>query len=170
MQNHMALMLRLDDKDWFVDVGLGESPLSPLEYHEECTQTSAEGMKSRFICVGDHVVLESFDHKAGIWKPRLKWLASETRNTYTLNDFESDLHDTFGQGSMFRRKLVASRLTRDEKLVLAGDKLKRTTQRYSEDEALTIENLKGKHQVRQALHREFGVPLEETIGVSGESK
>jgi len=167
-QKHMGILVKDNSnmQTYYVDVGMGEPPLCPVLFQVGLEQKTPEGMQSRFITNGTDIFLQRYDPFNECWYSKAKLLSVSFLNSNcSLADFESDLLDVFDRDSIFRRKLVACRLTRDEKITLAGHSLKRTSNRLSPHEKVQVQDLKTMDDVRAALESEFGIPLSETLGI-----
>ena len=167
-QKHMGILVKDNSnmQTYYVDVGMGEPPLCPVLFQVGLEQKTAEGMQSRFISEGSDIFLQRYDPSNDFWYSKAKLLSvSFLDSNYSVTDFESDLLDVFDRDSIFRRKLVACRLTRDEKITLAGHSLKRTLNRLSPNEKVHVQDLRTKEDVRAVLESEFGIPLSETLSI-----
>lgn len=165
---HMALLVETDDSKipLYVDVGDGEPPISPLEYKMDVEQTTPEGMMSRFREEDELVVYERYVPKYGSWMPRMMWSdheeARKSRENLTLHDFEDELLNSLGMNSEFGKKPFACRLTKDEKVTLIGNKVKRTKRRFQHDQHVEEHVMESKDEVRKILKDEYGIPYHET--------
>jgi arylamine N-acetyltransferase len=181
---------------WLVDVGFGEPALHPLRYELHTEQRTPEGMISRFVMhepppttnvennkdssesqqgnQEDDEAYVELQYKLGSeWMPRLKWKQADAMNEEggaSMEDFAPAMKATLDASSIFSQKLICCRLTRDEKITLAGNKLKKTgPPRFAngdDDQNTTtkvdITELTSIQQVRQVLLDELGIPWEET--------
>jgi N-hydroxyarylamine O-acetyltransferase len=165
---HIVLIVTTDDGSmYFVDVGLGEPPLHPLEYKFDEEQITPEGMQSRLIEQhAENVVLEWF--KDGEWQPRLQWdLATSLAGVSpSLEDLKGMLELAYQPTSRFSRKLIVCRMTRDEKTTQAGTILKRTASpRFGLLSQMVQEELGSIERMREVLQKDFGIPHTETQDV-----
>lgn len=170
--SHHALLI---DDEWFVDVGFGEGPISPLRYNlVGAEQVTAEGMRSRIVHAGD-ARLQLEWNVGGNWIPRLQWnrallgckrpLGLYRERDFVLNSEHSNLN----------RKLIVSRLTRESKITVSGTLLKITEPRFQTSTGLSpvvsvvdLDSCKDDRRteiVRAALLEYFGIPLRETLGL-----
>lgn len=177
--SHICLMVSLKDNEssvYYVDVGFGEPPLYPLrmEFHKG-EQVTPEGMRSRIMPANDddddnsnsHAVLQWFQN--GTWEPRLKWkVPTVTTKSLTLSDTDYLLKEVSKETSIFSKKLVVCRLTRDKKFTVAGSTFKVTgCPRFLKEggaSSVPVEKTEGLSlkQIQDILWREFGMPNEET--------
>ncbi|KAG7353836.1 arylamine N-acetyltransferase 1 [Nitzschia inconspicua] len=188
--SHVCLMVEItennsdDDCDYssssqlyYVDVGFGEPPLHPLqmmrfEHQEQKLIITPEGMRSRLVPTdnGD-AVLEW--HQNGRWEPRLKWkIPDKTTKSLSLQDMDCILQEVSKETSIFSKKLVVCRLTRDQKHTVAGSTYKITgSPRFPMVECINttvpIQKTEGLplKQIQEILLQEFGIPLAETMSL-----
>lgn len=155
---HLFLLV---NKTWFVDVGFGEPAIHPLQYEMDTEQETAEGMKSRFVTKDTEVVLE---WKIGdAWLPRLKW--AQALEGKKVEEFQPNLDLVLTDKLPFMHKYFCVKITKDEKLSIAGNKLKRTTPRFGEASKVTITEFESIDEVRKSMEKEFGIPLEGSKGL-----
>jgi N-hydroxyarylamine O-acetyltransferase len=158
------------ESTWFVDVGFGEPSIHPLRYDAfDEEQITTEGMRSKFARKGDDVVLHWF-RASDEWVPRLKWNYEDSllgSNGPALSSFEAALAVVHGSSSIFAQKLIVCLLTRENKLTVAGNRLKVTgPPRFPEQDATPIvRSLESEDEVREILRDDFGIPFEETQGI-----
>ena len=196
---HMILIVQTssNDKKYFVDVGFGEPPLHPLRYDllSGEHQITPEGMQSRLIQkemvvsgknlngvnIQDDVV-ELYWRQPGVnnWVPRLEWnyhaSMLDSKQGPELIDFSDALKLVQAEESIFSQKLIVCLLTREQKVVLAGDRLRITgPPRFQEnannknemlDPPRTITNIDTEDQARNILQDIFGQPLSSTKGLN----
>jgi len=166
---HMILIVKaVDNQLYFVDVGFGEPALHPLRYDQfDIVQETPEGMQNKLVRDGDAVIL--YWYKSEQWLPRLKWSYKDSMLGADGNDlsaFSKALALVHDKSSIFSQKIVVTLLTRDEKLTLAGNRLKTTFKRFPEDKvALSVRNLGDEKDTREILQDRFGIPLSETEGL-----
>jgi arylamine N-acetyltransferase len=191
---HLLLMVKVKDPTatqnqqhddpYLVDVAFGEPALHPLQYNEwNVEQKTSEGMISRLFRKDqdDNVIVEW--HKNGKWEPRLLIKHSDTLcleedgapdneniRTRTFEDFTNSLELVKDPDSIFSRKLIVCRITRDEKRTLAGNVLKVTgPPRFGMNGApppVVIRKLESLEDVRHVLQNEFAISLDETEGLN----
>jgi N-hydroxyarylamine O-acetyltransferase len=178
---HMILMVDTycgvegdgDDSDgpvrattWLVDVAFGEPPIHPLRYDllqgEE--QLTPEGMRSKIIRDGDNVVLWWL--KDGEWKERLRWSYDDSLHETgrSLSSFRPSLSIVLEDSSVFSKKLIVCLCTRERKVTVAGNRLKITSPRFSDDPPC-IRMLQSEDEARLVLQEKFRIPLSETEGL-----
>ena len=166
--SHMAIAVKtLDGEAFFVDVGFGEAPLSPLPLLADgVVIKTPEGMESRILQVEDDQ-WELRWLRDGAWTPRLRWAAAAAerwdQHSPTTGDFLAETERWRRQP--LGRKLLCSKLTRDAKITVAGARLKVTSPRFGPESHVTITELGTADAVRDALHEHFGIPLSETVGL-----
>ena len=166
--SHIILLVTLPTDggphSYFVDVGFGEPPCQPLVYEFEKVQITSEGMASRLMENDGKVSLDWFKDKE--WRPRLQWNLEDGSRSRSIEELSELLDRVYSPDSIFSRKLIVCRLLRDQKLTLAGDKLKVTgPPRYTNDTEtvnVKITQLDSKQGIRDALAKQFGIPLDET--------
>lgn len=184
---HLALLVTIleeeedDDKCnrdstcYFVDVGFGEPAIHPLKYELNLEQTTPDGMVSRFVSSettssssNKSHSLEMWDKQQQLWKPRLQW--DDGLRGVPLQYFADALTIVQTSG-IFCEKSITVKLTRTEKVSMAGNVLKRTgPPRFGQDMVVSRTVYETVDQVRQVLLDEFGISLEETVDLDlGES-
>ena len=196
--SHMVLIVQCCGCDttatrlYYVDVGFGEPPLQPLVYYGPDglygqEQITCEGMCSRFSLVkndngdedDDTVVLSWF--RDGAWRPRLKWSYQASLLLHggtagpTLAEFRDGLQRVLDNSSIFAQKLIACRLTRDQKVTLAGHRLKITQPRGLDNnssdnddnnaEAFIVQEVQTNGEGRKVLETHFGIPYSSSEGL-----
>lgn len=178
---HLILVVRCVEKTeegtaklsrYFVDVGFGEPSLHPLRYDEEFfteIQVTPEGMKSKFARDGD--VVQLYWEKEGRMLPRLRWSheASQQVPSPSLSDFDDGLQRVLHPESIFSKKLVVTKLTREKKYTLAGSRFKVTgPPRFSENGEPTIEirHLDFEEEAHEILEEVFGIPKTFSVGLT----
>ena len=157
---------------YYVDVGFGEPPLHPLEYHAFGTeQQTPEGMKSKIVRQGDQVELHWL--RGGSWQPRLKWSYKGSLVGVEMPDFAPGLAAVQMPESIFSQKLIVARLTRTAKMTLAGSRYKVTgPPRFADDgsqgpkEIRQLELDDSVLEAQKLLELEFGMPMSVTSGLS----
>lgn len=161
MPTHLVLIVRASGHDWFVDVGFGEPAIHPLKYELDIEQETPEGMVSRVIRYTDDsnreknvAILEW--RKDGAWAPRLKWEFDHPGQE--LAQFEAGLNATLDESSIFHQKLIVCKINREEKVTLAGTRLKRTSPRFGPESETKVEELESEEEVKKVLKDLFGVP------------
>ena len=157
---------------YLVDVGFGEPPLHPLRYDlllgEE--QVTPEGMCSKIVAGKDDVV-RLYWKQSGEWVERLRWSYQHSmlkaNQGPRLCEFSKYLRLVQDPGSIFSQKLIVCRLTRDEKVVLAGSRLQITgPPRFSgEPPSRSIRCLESEIQAREVLRDLFSQPWTSTKGL-----
>jgi N-hydroxyarylamine O-acetyltransferase len=190
---HMILIVSCpNDNDitsqWLVDVGFGEPPVQPLSYNDNMwdqEQVTPEGMRSKLIRVRapndgggaadtkDEAHLLWFRPETQTWAPRLKWKHADAllgNRGPPLESFAPGLSATLDESSVFGQKLICCRVTRDTKRTLAGHRFKVTgPPRFGTSELpeppIVEQPLESDEAARQVLWREFGIPLEQSVGL-----
>ena len=168
---HMAILAEDNDGNtWFADVGMGEPPLHPLKFMLDEVQKTPDGMQSRFIACKDVIELQWYLPEKNEWESRFCFdrpgVETGPQRNVCSEDFEPLLLEVLDVGSHFRRKPVACKLTRQEKTTLAGNILKRSQNRFTADATERTYNLQSIEEIRYVLRDEFGIPLDETLGLS----
>ena len=175
--SHFIILVQPIDRafKFMVDVGLGEPPIWPLEYVVGKEQSTPEGMRSRIIwdpkgkwTDGKKIerlcfILEWWKNDA--WEPRLQWDSYDApmdagvcpRDIYTLNHFQYVAPILMHSKSTFALKSIVCKLTKDEKLSLAGRRLKSTSPRFGPDQKETIRELLTEDDVLEVLKTKFAI-------------
>jgi hypothetical protein len=126
----------------------------------------------------DEVHLLWFRPETQTWAPRLKWkhadaLLGSSRGPL-LESFAPGLAATLDESSVFGQKLICCRITRDTKRTLAGHRFKVTgPPRFGTSKVLlpvvpppiVEQPLESDEAARHVLVREFGIPLEQSVGL-----
>jgi N-hydroxyarylamine O-acetyltransferase len=133
----------------------------------------------------DEIHLQWFRPETQTWFPRLKWrhadaLLGSLGRGPPLESFAPGLSATLLESSVFGQKLICCRVTRDTKRTLAGHRFKVTgpprfgvTSTVSAAAAaaaaaaapIVEQPLVSDEAARQVLYREFGIPLEQSVGL-----
>jgi len=154
---------------WFVDVGFGEPPLHPLRYEENISQTTPEGMESRFVRDDndENMMILEWKTSSGEWSPRLKWnhQAALVSEGPSEQDFQRALETVHEPSNIFSRKLIVCLISRTKKITIAGGRLKVTTPRFGPDLKVSLTQIESTMRIREILSEEFGIPMEETEGL-----
>jgi len=159
--SHFALIV---NDNFFVDVGMGEPPLAPIDLRSQEVQ-SIRGVDYRLVLLEkERTQLEWF--RRGEWRPRLQWDQITNKTTrWRRDDSPTDLEPDRdfimkAEKSPLTSKLIVSRLTSVDKLTISvstqGARLKRT--RHDEETTTPIPIA----DLRSALQLHFGIPLTET--------
>ena len=166
---HIGLIVTLprESSRFYVDVGFGEPAINPLKYEMDVSQETAEGMISRFVHDGDDVVLERLDHETNLFYPRLHFEAKDAALAGdagpSLADFAKNMEIPLHHESVFSKKLIVTRLTRERKITVAGDQFKQTgPPRFGMNSCKTIYQLHSAKDLRRVLKEDFGIPMIET--------
>jgi N-hydroxyarylamine O-acetyltransferase len=176
---HLLLLVKdCADAQWLVDVGFGEPSLHPLRYdykgvgEEALAQETPEGMKSRLCVLPEEQVVQLEWYKEGEWQTRLQWSVEEETRNRTLEDFSSALDHILLDESVFSQKLICCRLTRKQKITMAGNQLKVTgPPRFGGDipgstpQDPSVVPFESTDKVRAVLEEKFGIPNTETLGL-----
>ena len=159
MPTHLVLIVSASGGDWFVDVGFGEPAIHPLKYEFDIEQETPEGMVSRIVRHtegGDGSNAAILEWKKGdAWSPRLKWEFDHPGQE--LAHFEAGLNATLDESSIFHQKLIVCKINRNEKITLAGARLKRTSPRFGSESKTTVKELESEEEVKRTLEEQFGV-------------
>jgi len=161
LPTHIIVVVTIDGVRYFCDVGFGEPPLHPLLLDDEKEQVTPEGMVSKIVRDGD--VMSLYWNKAGDWKQRLVWNYKDTLTSVLLESLHDNLQVVLQPDSIFSRKLIACRLTRETKYTLAGKKFKVTDRRNEKDP--TIRLVESNEDAREILRDFFYQPMESTEGL-----
>lgn len=167
---HLILLVTTasEGTEWFVDVGFGEPPLHPLNYVAfGATQTTPEGMESRFVSCPDddsNAILEWSTPNG--WRPRLKWKKADAVQGKPLHEFQANLELVQVPTSIFAMKMITCLIHRDEKRTLSGTKYKITRPRFGVASKATVNHLSSDQEVHGVLADDFGIPKEETEGLT----
>ena len=162
---HLLLVVSIPNDhagEWIVDVSFGEPAINSLRYELDTEQSTPEGMESRLVvdsADSNFVILEW--KKDGQWLPRLKWEYAHPGQP--IEAFQPGLDATLAETSIFHQKLIVCRITRTEKLTLAGSRLKRTLPRFGPDSTVTVIDLETPEAVTKALKEEFGISNSEGL-------
>ena len=155
---------------WLVDVGFGEAAIHPLRYNAfDEEQRTPEGMQSKLIRKNDDVYLYWL-RSSGEWVPRLKWNYKESllgSKGPPISSFAKVHEDIHIPSTIFSQKMIVVLVTRNNKLILAGNRLKITgPPRFSDQDPTSIERFLGSEEaVQEILRDSFGIPCEETQGM-----
>ena len=158
-----------DDSYYMCDVGFGEPPLHPLNYSLfGVEQRTPEGMRSKLDREGDVVILSWW--KDGAWEPRLRWSYTSSMTGCELVDCVDHLAEPLHPESVFAHKIISTRLTRTEKCTVAGHRLKITGPPRFGPESVPVSIIEldssSTKEVRSVLEERFGIPYDETEGLS----
>jgi N-hydroxyarylamine O-acetyltransferase len=172
--SHICLIVKIQGSCYYVDVGFGEPPLHPLKLEFHTEQVTPEGMLSRLTPDKDgNVILQWY--KDGAWVPRLRWkLADASAESVSLSDMSPLLQEVSKEDSIFAKKLVVCRLTREQKFTVAGSTYKVTGSprfpRQDSESSVPISRTEGLNleQIQEILWSEFGIPAEETATLTFE--
>lgn len=178
---HVLLVVTCKDeevgKDALVrlaDVGFGEPPIHPLNFNLlEEEQITPDGMRSKLVKEDDGSMVLLW-YINGTWMKRLKWNPSTHPPAgLKMEDFSEGLQKVLHPESKFSLKLITTRLTRTEKVTLAGSKLKITGPPRFPEDGLTgeqvpvkLQHLGSDDEARKILQNKFGMPLTSTEGLS----
>lgn len=157
--------------EWVVDVGFGEPAIHPLQYTMNIEQKTPEGMISKLIqCKEDphSVELHWKPHTSDNWIPRLRW--DWKHPGQELSDFQSALDVILAESSIFSQKLIVCKITRDEKISLAGTRFKRTSPRFGPDKVETIEQYESLEKVQSVLKEDFEILDSEGLDLTQSKK
>ena len=156
MPTHMILIVTASENEWLVDVGFGEPAIHPLKYELNIEQWTPDGMVSRIIKCADSNVDAILEWKKDeTWSPRLKFQWEHPGQD--LAAFQNGLDYTLSKTSIFYQKLIVCKINRNEKVSLAGTRLKRTAPRFGLDSKVEIKELGCEEEVKRILEKEFGV-------------
>ena len=161
---HLTLLVNdCEGNTWFTDVGMGEPPLHPLAFVMDDVQETPDNMKSRLREDDGLILLEWYCPEDSSWETRLKFSPNHTADP---QDFEGALMNVLDVDSCFRRKPVACKITRQEKVSLVGNTLKRSHNRFRHDKKESKYEIETLEKIQNVLHDEFGIPREETLGLN----
>lgn len=148
--DHLALRVDLDEP-WLVDVGFGDSFLSPLWLGPEVEQAQPDGRLFRIVERRDNT-LEVQRKDNGVWKTEYGFTIQPRR----LEEFaEMCSYHQNSPESPFTRKTICSRATADGRITIADSTLIITRAGKRE------ETLIGSDEERnEILRREFGIVLQ----------
>jgi N-hydroxyarylamine O-acetyltransferase len=167
LATHLLLVVLVPDSDegeLLVDVGFGESAVNSLKYELDTTQSTPEGMECRLVrCSDDKNSVHLEWRMAGEWSPRLKWEYAHPGQS--LEAFQPVLDWTLTETSIFHQKLVVCRISRTEKVTLAGSRLKRTSPRFGLDSKATMEHLETVEAIKKVLVEVFNLPDAEGLDI-----
>ncbi|MEO6369111.1 MAG: arylamine N-acetyltransferase, partial [Steroidobacteraceae bacterium] len=155
-RTHRVLCVRLDGREWLVDVGFGgQTPTAPLDLHSvESQPTPHEPFRLRAL--GNEQLLESL--VAGEWV----WLYRFDRHPQLPVDFEAAnyqlVHDP---ASHFTQGLRAARVTRMGRHALGGRELVF----HSGDGSTRSSELASVDAVIDALREVFGLAVGDLPGL-----
>jgi arylamine N-acetyltransferase len=83
-----------------------------------------------------------------------------------LAEFAPYLATVLDESSIFAKKMIICRIDRTEKRTLSGTKYKITAPRYGAQPQVSVQQLASDDEAKQVLWTDFGIPLEETVGLS----
>jgi hypothetical protein len=111
-------------------------------------------------------------YRSGQWIPRLQWSLRDSKlgaSGPNIQEFACALALAQEESSLFSQKMIVCILTQDEKVTLAGNRLKISgPPRFADnndDAAVSIRHLECVQEVRDKLIDRFGIPLAETEGL-----
>jgi N-hydroxyarylamine O-acetyltransferase len=164
--SHMFLLVTAESDGlmWFVDVSFGEPAIHPLQYLLDEPQETPEGMVSRLVRDGDDFIALQW-LKGGDWCNRIRWKSDAPSSNLSLHDFQPNLDFVQQEASIFSQKLIVCKVTRTEKITVAGNRLKITTPRFGPDSKQTIEDVESLDELREVLETRFGILKECTEGL-----
>lgn len=163
LPSHIFLLVSLEN-DWFVDVSFGEPPIHPLQYLLDETQETPEGMVSRLVRDGDDFVALQW-LKDGDWNNRMRWKSDALSAQLSLHDFQPYLDFVLQEASIFSQKLIVCKVTKKEKITVAGNRLKITMPRFGPDSKQTIQDIESLDELKEILETRFGILKECTEGL-----
>jgi N-hydroxyarylamine O-acetyltransferase len=175
--SHMFLMVTLyndlnkeESTRYLVDVGFGEPSIHPLRYDFDSVQVTPEGMTSRIVTNGDSSVLEWLEVKTGAFVPRFKFKHTDALidgKGPALVDFQDNLMSVYHPNSSFERKIIVCCIDRLVKRTVAGNRVKITgPPRFDKRTIPVVQEIGDEDAVRAVLDSDFGIPLEETEGLT----
>lgn len=150
--DHLALRVELEGQFWLVDVGFGDSFLTPLKIAPAEPQPQASGT-FHLEREGDYYLLE---RRNGDRSSHAKTLYRFTVQPRALSEFDGMCHyHSSSPESHFTQRLVCSRPTENGRVTLSDNKLILT-----EDHQRHETTLHSERQRRDALWRHFAIDLD----------
>jgi len=146
--DHMTLLVGLEER-WLVDVGFGDSFVEPLRFDVRTEQV--QGSRSyRIDKEGDRFVLLQ-KIEGGEWKPQYRF-SLEPR---VYADYEEMcLYQQTSPESHFTKGRICSRLTRDGRLTISGNRFITTRGNTREERELATDT-----EIGDALREHFGIVI-----------
>ena len=160
--SHFALLV---DDYYFVDVGLGEPPIAPIDIRGQVT--TPDGAKYRVVLQESKAQLEWFIDD--VWIPRLQW-DTKPGNRWRRHDVPRQLEPDrnfilHSCDTPLNKKLVVCTISRHAKLTFSvseqGARLKRTCPRFGPDKAVSITPI-ALEDIPNVLHDHFSIPHSES--------
>jgi len=147
--DHMALIVTLGSR-WLVDVGFGDSFLTPLLLDDESEQKQDSGIFKTIRNGKYHVLLRN--NKTNGWAPQYRF----TLEPRQLNDYNEQCrwHQT-SPGSSFTQKRVCSLPTNEGRITLSDSMLITTTH----DGSRQKNNISTPEEYLSILREKFGIIL-----------
>jgi hypothetical protein len=127
-------------------------------------------MTSRIVTNGDSSVLEWLEVKTGAFVPRFKFKHTDALidgKGPALVDFQDNLMSVYHPNSSFERKIIVCCIDRLVKRTVAGNRVKITgPPRFDKRTIPVVQEIGDEDAVRAVLDSDFGIPLEETEGLT----
>jgi N-hydroxyarylamine O-acetyltransferase len=150
--DHLALLVELERQSWLVDVGFGDSFLTPLKITTAEPQSQASGT-FHLEREGDYYLLE---RRNGDRRSHAKTLYRFTVQPRALSEFDGMCrYHSSSPESHFTQRLVCSRPTENGRVTLSDNKLILT-----EDHQRHETTLHSEQERREALWRHFAIDLD----------
>jgi N-hydroxyarylamine O-acetyltransferase len=148
--DHMALVVKIDEDDYLVDVGFGEFSFSPIKIAMDNDTHDSRGVfRMEAFNESDRVVKKM--NTDGTFIPEYIFSEQE-RQPYEFDD-RCNYHQTNNE-SHFMQKRICSLPVEGGRITLTGDTLKITGNSEVSDRKLNSEQ-----EVQQALWNYFGIAL-----------
>lgn len=155
---HLWILVDIEGKQYYVDVGFGEPPIHPLPYEMGTETETPDGLVHRFVEQDDEVILEW--KQGDVFVPRLKWKAELIFKE--ASGFEENFNMVMTDKLPFAHKYFIVKLTKDSKISISGKKLKITEPRSASPKITEFESI---GEVREKLTEIFGLPKSATEGL-----
>jgi len=157
--DHMALLVRLDQQEYLVDVGFGDSARVPLPMSGEVATDISSSYR---IIAGDSADVFLFQKRAGEeWVTHFLF----TKTPRTLEDFqEMNREQQTNPKSPFTQKRICSIATPNGRITIAGESLIETV---GADKTKTP--IASADELHELLRQRFGISKEDE-GISTQEK
>ena len=148
--DHMALVVKIDDDDYLVDVGFGEFAFHPIKIAPNQETTDPRGVFKIEPFNGDYTIVKK-RNADGTFVP--EYMFSETARDLAEFNGMCLYHQTSPE-SHFTQKRICSLPTNDGRVTLTGNTVK-----IKENGIVKEHHLENEEQVKTALWEYFGIKL-----------
>lgn len=148
--DHMALIVKINNYDYLVDVGFGEFASYPIKI-EENKETNDPAGSFRIEILDEIYKVIKKKNAAGEFIPEYKFSekARELSEFYDMCNYHQTSHE-----SHFMQKTICSLPVKNGRITLTGDTLKIT-----ENGEVTERKLNNEQEIQQELWNYFGIKL-----------